>query len=151
MMAQSAAAAHRNLWQEMQQITRALKPGFESVAQATYLLKTLLHDAGTLPLGTLVRKIILATSYDAVLMGAANGRRRSRNLWKIAAMAAEKEDMSALQFAESLRLMREFNVKQSDAPVDTGNSVKLMTIHGSKGLEFGAVALPVLSTPVRGR
>jgi len=33
---------------------------------------------------------------------------------------------------------------QSDAPLSTAGAVKLMTIHKSKGLEFPAVALPVL-------
>ena len=47
--------------------------------------------------------------------------------------------------------MREYNVQQTDASLDTHDSVKLMTIHGSKGLEFPAVILPVLDAAGGGR
>jgi ATP-dependent helicase/nuclease subunit A len=79
-----------------------------------------------------------------VLLGLENGKQRSRNLWKLVALALDKQELSPGEFAESLRLMRDYNVQQTDASLDTSDSVKLMTIHSSKGLEFPAVILPVL-------
>ncbi|MBK9771677.1 MAG: hypothetical protein IPP57_12810 [Candidatus Obscuribacter sp.] len=59
-------------------------------------------------------------------------------------MASEDDHMSCGEFAQKLSLLREFGVRESEAPLDSGNSVRLMTVHASKGLEFAAVALPVL-------
>lgn len=136
----------KSLWQKLKETVEQRKPGYESVASAKACLTNWIEDAGRLPVSDLLRKIIISTSYDVVLMTTPNGHQRSRNLWKIVSLATENENLSCSEFADSLRLMREFKVKQSDAPLDTGDVVKLMTIHSSKGLEFPAVALPVLGT-----
>ena len=86
-----------------------------------------------------------------MLLGLPNGKQRSRNLWKLVALAAEKDEMSCGEFAATLKLMREFNVQKTDAPLDTRDSVKLITIHSSKGLEFPAVVLPVLDVNASAR
>jgi len=49
------------------------------------------------------------------------------------ALAEENDHLSCGEFARDLGLMREYDVKQADAPVDTANAVKLMTVHASKG------------------
>lgn len=147
----SSASAGRTLWQKIQETVELRKPGFESVAAAKNSLSKWIKDAALLPVADLLRKIVIGTSYDLVLMTMPNGHQRSRNLWKVVHLAAENEKLSCAEFADSLKLMREFKVKQSDAPLDTGDVVKLMTIHSSKGLEFPAVALPVLGTPANSK
>ena len=133
-----------SLWSAMLAVAKSRKPGYEPVRRAVVLIKQLFADASRLQLSELLRKIIERTGYDVILLGLPNGKQRSRNLWKLVALSVDRQELSCGEFAESLRLMREFNVQQSDAALDTSDSVKLMTIHGSKGLEFPAVLLPVL-------
>ncbi len=112
-------------------------------------LKALQSAAQRENLGQLVRTIILQTSIDVVLEALPNGKQRSRNIWKLAAMAEEHSHMSPDQFVQALDAMRALKVtSQTEAPLNTEDSVKLMTIHKSKGLEFPAVILPAMGRPI---
>lgn len=109
------------------------------------LLKRLIEDAALLPLDELLHKIVADTAFDLALLAAPDGRQRSRNIWKLLQMTSECDHISAGEFADRLAKMRQLGVRESEAPLDSGDSVKIMTIHASKGLEFPAVALPCLS------
>ncbi len=147
----SWAGSKLPLWHVVQDVVKYRRPGFEQLARPMHVLKRLLEESARRSMPDLLRKIILDTGYDLVLMGVPNGHQRSRNLWKLITLANENDELTCLEFARSLKLMREYNVRQSDAPLDSGDSVKLMTIHASKGLEFGAVALPGLGTTANSR
>jgi ATP-dependent helicase/nuclease subunit A len=132
-------------WKVLERQALAKRQGYELVAQSYYLLKRIVEDSQFLTVAQLLRKFIQTTSYDITLLGTRNGKQRSRNLWKLVHMASQKEELSCREFADQLRMMRDLKVQEKDAPVDAKNSVKLMTIHGSKGLEFPAVILPRLN------
>jgi ATP-dependent helicase/nuclease subunit A len=132
------------LWVLLTQAARQRIAGYQSIMQAVRLLRTMLDYAALLPLGELVHKIITLTRYDLVLLAADDGKQRSRNVWKIAHLARENEHLTCGEFAQKLSAMRDYGMKEGEAPLDSGNSVKLMTVHASKGLEFPAVALPCL-------
>jgi ATP-dependent helicase/nuclease subunit A len=138
---------HHNdsLWRKMRAYERRTEASVTVLSRAVALLENFLVQSKLLPLSALVRTIVLQTHYDLILLTVPNGLQRSRNVWKLVALAADKEQCSCGEFAEMLARMREVGVKLSDAPTDDSNAVKLMTIHASKGLEFPYVALPVLS------
>lgn len=139
-----------SLWSKLLQAASLRKPGFEVVSKAVQTLRILLEEAALLPLPQLLHSIVTRTAYDICMLAAPDGRQRSRNVWKIVFLAGKDEGLSCGEFAHKLALMREYNSKQSEAPLDSGDSVKIMTVHGSKGLEFPVVALPCLSGAVKG-
>lgn len=141
-----------SLWSKLLQASSSTfrKPGYESVNKAVQTLRILLEQAALLPLPQLMHNIVMRTAYDICMLAAPDGRQRSRNVWKIVYLSAKNDGLSCGEFAHKLSLMREFNSKQSEAPLDSGDSVKIMTVHGSKGLEFPVVALPCLSGVVKG-
>lgn len=139
------------LWEALLKAVSTRRPGYEYVLRAVSEIRRFMDDAARLSLTALIRKIIQRTCYDLSLMSAENGKQRSRNLWKLVSLAKEHEELSFFEFAKRLTLMREFELKQTDAPFESHDSVKLMTIHASKGLEFPAVALPCLSGRVLGQ
>jgi len=136
-----------HFWKILGQAAKAHKAGHEVIAQTHHLLKRFVQASHFLPVSQLLRKFIQATSYDITLLKTRNGKQRSRNLWKLVQMASQREELSCGEFAAHLRTMRQLRVNEKDAPVDAKNSVKLMTIHASKGLEFPAVILPRLGSP----
>lgn len=133
-----------DLWTLLTRAAAPGVPGYAPLKKAAQTLRKFLDYAALLPLSELIQKIVEQTSYDLTILAAPDGQQRSRNVWKIVYMASADDHMSCGEFAQKLALMREFGVRQSEAPLDSGNSVRLMTVHASKGLEFAAVALPVL-------
>lgn len=121
------------------------------VVRACNLLQRFLAYVPTKTLGELVRSIVTSSSYDLVLLGTPDGRQSSRNLWKIVDLAERYEHMTCGEFVHHLKKMEELQVRQSNAPLETGNAVKLMTIHRAKGLEFPAVILPRLNARVKSK
>lgn len=136
------------LWTTLVKACRRRVQGYESLSLAVSLLRSLMDYAALLPLGELTQKIIAKTGYDLAVLAAPDGQQRSRNVWKIAYLAREQEHLSCGEFAGRLSLMRQFGMQESEAPLDSTDAVKLMTVHASKGLEFPVVALPSLSFPI---
>ncbi len=143
-----------SLWRAAQGAADSGEAGYVFLRPLVAALRRFLMLAKRVSLPELLRAIIRDTNYDIAIVGVPNSHTRSRNLWKLVSMATEREYMSPGEFAQCLESMRDLKVKQLLAPVDSGNSVKLMTIHSSKGLEFPAVIVAVLGTDaakVRGK
>jgi ATP-dependent helicase/nuclease subunit A len=136
-----------SLWQRVN--TASKKEEFVVLQRPARILKQLLQDSKSLQVADIVREVITITSFDVTLLVLPNGRQKSRNAWKLADFAVQYNQLGLTEFVQALEAMRELGAgKQTDAPLSSENSVKLMTIHKSKGLEFPIVILPVLGRKV---
>ncbi len=142
------AGKNTSLWQCL--LLKSQEPGQDELRVARRLLQDLHRDSGRLSLPDILRRAVLLTGYDIVLLTASSGKQKSRNVWKFLALASQHKHMSVAEFLNALNSMRELGVKNlTDAPLCADDAVKIMTIHRSKGLEFAAVALPRLARGVQ--
>lgn len=140
-------SAGTSLWKAV--AAAAKQPEFMMLQKPLSVLRRVRQEAENSSLTDLVRKIITITSYDIVLLSMPNGKQKSRNVWKMASFASEYSHMTLTDFLKALQTMRDLGVNShTDAPLSSEAAVKLMTIHKSKGLEFPAVALPVMGRKV---
>ena len=145
-----ATMNNAGLWQQTQDFVSKeenKRSGYQNLFGAITVLRRLLADIYTMTLSQLVYRIISDTNYDLIALTLPDGKQRYKNIWKFYTLA--KDEYSAAQFAKRLELSRQLSVSEGNAAIDNKQSVKLMTIHAAKGLEFPAVALPVLSSAPR--
>lgn len=115
------------------------------------LLRDWVHRAGEYTVEELVRHIIMRSGIDIILPAVPGGKQRARNLWKFVHVAARHNHLGLRGFLLALQAMRDNGVKSlTDAPLTSDDAVKIMTVHKSKGLEFGVVILPRMARKVHG-
>lgn len=93
------------------------------------------------PIASLVSKILNETDYLLYVSAMKDGERRLANVKMLIGKAKEYEGTSfhgLFHFLRYIELMKKLDVDEGEADVagDLTNTVKLMTIHKSKGLEF---------------
>jgi ATP-dependent helicase/nuclease subunit A len=106
-------------------------------------------EAAVTPLDVMVERTMNAFGYDLALLARPEGTGRMANVRKLMRLAAEFErnegrDLRAflVQANESTRR----DEREGQAPVQAEDypGVRIMTVHGAKGLEFPVVAVPDL-------
>lgn len=95
-------------------------------------------NAAVLPLGSFVFKLIELTGYGDIVSAMSDGIRRHANLLKLAEYAKDYQENYGGSLSGFVEYMRKTaGEKQSSAKVSSGaDSVKVMSIHASKGLQF---------------
>jgi ATP-dependent helicase/nuclease subunit A len=97
--------------------------------------------------GVMLRQILEATHFEAVLLSQHLGLQRASNLRKLVQMADEFGNGRAATLAEFTHYVEEMSVREiregeAMLPSKGMGAVTLMTIHKSKGLEFPVVFIP---------
>jgi ATP-dependent exoDNAse (exonuclease V) beta subunit len=89
---------------------------------------------------------LLLSAMDDCGYASDSGSRALANMEKLLAQArAASGRMSIDEFIEELSLVRASNPREQDAPPeDSANTVKIMTVHSAKGLEFPIVFLAAM-------
>ncbi|HBI57277.1 MAG TPA: hypothetical protein DDY38_10660, partial [Firmicutes bacterium] len=110
-----------------------------------------LRDArGRLELPRLLELALELTQYREAILSGYAGLQRYANLEKLVDLA---EDFAAAAYDEDFLTWVEYAATQDEgeAKVDSeqSDSVRIMTIHASKGLQFPVVFLPVANTKMR--
>jgi ATP-dependent helicase/nuclease subunit A len=117
------------------------------VKRVSGIFATLLPIDGLLNAIEVIKKIIVVTGYDEMLLALPQGEKKLRNLEKLLRIVQEFEDKglySARELLEYLEILKETSGMDGEAFLDNEDSdaVKILTIHASKGLEFKAVVIP---------
>jgi len=96
----------------------------------------------------LLKQVLDATLYPAILSAEGTGARLQRNVDKLLSDAQASEIVRVGEFLEYIESLREAGAREGEAPSEAGGAVRLMTIHKAKGLEFPVV---VIADASRGR
>ncbi len=124
------------------------------LAFARQVLADLQAMRGQATVVELLRAALERTGYLATVSGLDDGERRRVNVEKLVAAARLSGARGLRAFREYLDHLLRTETREGEAPLEGHGSVRLMTIHRSKGLEFPLVALPDLgrtSPPARAR
>jgi ATP-dependent helicase/nuclease subunit A len=107
-----------------------------------------------LTISQLIDRIIATTNIESVYDAAADGPRSKRHLEHVRAIAFEydrKIGGSVRQFVDEIARRRaDPDEVEPSLLDDSRNAVRILTVHGAKGLEFDTVILPDLVFPLKG-
>ena len=116
----------------------------DRIAFARDILYTLHSLRGQVTVIELLRKALELTGYLATVSGLPDGERRRVNIEKLLAAARLAGGKGLSQWSLYLEHLLRQEPRESDAPLEAQGSVRLLTVHRSKGLEFPIVVLPDL-------
>ncbi|NWG17095.1 MAG: UvrD-helicase domain-containing protein [Chloroflexi bacterium] len=111
------------------------------VAFARDTLYALRGLAGRVTIAELLREILTRTGYLAILTTLPDGARRRGNVEKLVEKAYASGQVMLGAFSQYLSDLSDREAREGEAAVETVGAVTLMTVHGSKGLEFPLVIL----------
>jgi ATP-dependent helicase/nuclease subunit A len=116
----------------------------EHVRRAQRLLDELVPLVDRLPVAELLNRLLDRSDYRATLATLANAGDSSRlwrNVDKLLGDAQDSGLVGVRGFLEYIATMRDVGAREGEAASEAEGSVRLMTIHKAKGLEFPIVVL----------
>lgn len=124
-------------------------PQREAVQWARSLLREF-FALRTLPLDQLIERILERTGYSIAIVGDFLGRQKLQNLQKLIGLArrfSQEGLVTPGQFLERVEGILAQELREGEAPLEgeEEDTVKLLTIHKSKGLEYPVVVVPDFS------
>jgi len=104
-----------------------------------------LHDlrlmAGRVTISELLRQALAKTGYLAMLTGLPDGARRRGNIEKLLQLAETSGKITLGKFSQYLSDLTAREIREGEAIIGADETIKMMTVHASKGLEFPVVIL----------
>ena len=121
-------------------VVKAVESGDKKAADFTNRIKAMRKIASTVSAGDLVRRLIEETGYGAIAGAMKDSTKRKANLNSLIDLANKYESTGKKGISGFIRFIDSIVRSGGDiigsSNTDEGNSVKIMTIHKSKGLEF---------------
>ncbi|MCU1348810.1 MAG: uncharacterized protein JWO56_1840, partial [Acidobacteria bacterium] len=112
------------------------------------------HASANLTVAELIDLVVTTTGIESLYDASADGIRSQRHLEHVRAIAFDYDQKlggSVRQFVDEIARRRNDPDEMEPSLIDeTRNAVRIMTVHGAKGLEFETVILPDLAFPIRG-
>ncbi|GAB4108914.1 MAG: hypothetical protein OHK0022_61200 [Roseiflexaceae bacterium] len=111
---------------------------------AEQTLRGLLALGGRIAVVEALRAALGATGYLATIAGLPDGERRRVNVEKLLEVARRTGGADLATFSAYLEDLLRQEAREGEAPLEGEHTVRLMTVHRAKGLEFPVVVLPDL-------
>lgn len=139
------------LWDALQEANAADFPEEQCslVSRAAKILQTLRKQATLLALPELWQGVWDELTVDAVLSLQEHGANKLANVKKLRQLALEysmQRNATLADWLDYVKRLRGAKARETTANLDAADAVQIMTIHKSKGLEFGTVFLPYLNS-----
>jgi ATP-dependent helicase/nuclease subunit A len=132
----------RPMWAALNGNLASLDPRGAARAERAQKIIAELHElVGRVPVAEILKRFLDATYYRAALRLAPGGQRPYRNVDKLLSDAHRSGLVSVGEFLEYVEALRDVAARESEAPVEAGGAVQLMTVHKAKGLEFPVVVI----------
>lgn len=142
-------------WAALHGDLSTLEPeGRQNAQRVALILGQLLPLVDRIPVAELLKKLVDATDFRSILTTGENvgsGGRLWRNLDKLIADAQSSGKINVRDFLDYLAVINDTGVREGEAPAEARGSVRLMTIHRSKGLQFPFVVLADATRIPRGK
>lgn len=131
----------KSFWQKLKSYSQKN----ENIAETAAMLQENIQLANNIDITSLLRKILRETGYLAVLSAKQNGSQELANIDKLIKVTIEYASKDFKTFYDYINFLKdsisEIEDEAQAALTDDSDSVKIMTLHQSKGLEFPAVFL----------
>lgn len=121
---------------------------YEALLLARRMIDDIAANKSRLSMEEIITKILEGSNYDLFLSCQPNGEQKLANIKKLIEMA-DRETIEAynlvrdfLIYVQKAKNSSSADEQQAVIDSEAGNTVKLMTVHQSKGLEFPVVILP---------
>ncbi len=141
------------MWEAMQQCRITVKPEQQNLlSRAVAVLQQLRQNSAVLSLVDLWQEVWHKLHIEAVLSLQENGTATLANVKKLRQLAVEFSNGkhgtlgSWLEYTQNIISL---SGRETNANINTENTVTIMTIHKSKGLEFDTVFLPFLDAKMQ--
>jgi ATP-dependent helicase/nuclease subunit A len=120
-------------WQDLTELDKEL------AERAIAIIDELIPQTNRLHIADLLSMIINRLDLRAILASTSN--RMTRNLDKLLETARKSQLVQVNAFLEYIQHARDIGVRAGEAPTEAQDSLRLMTIHKAKGLEFKVVVI----------
>ena len=119
-------------------------------AHAAGVLRQLRSDVAFLPTDALLEKALALTGFEASWAPLQGGDQALANIRKFVDLARQLAGNSLDEFVTYVRRRRdELQAREGQAVLDQSDAVRLLTVHGAKGLQFPIVFVPEAHLPSR--